>query len=155
GEELDSYIAGEPIHPVLLDLCTGVAGASLIGAQEGSNQESSLFLPLKYESVVLRESAPRRFFCRAKWREGRGDDSETQAFDLDFLSLEGRSLGGVRNFIVKRAPRQALLRGLRADSGRLIYRVSWRELPVPSPPQGIENRPGCWLVIGFAADSIG
>ena len=153
GEELGGHLAEEPLHPVLLDLCTGIAGASLLAAQTDPDQEVSLFLPLKYERVILRERAPKRFYCRAKWHTGGGAQSETQAFDLDFIAPDGRSLGGIRNFIVKRAPRQALLRGLGADSGRLLYRLNWRELPVSAPQAGADASPGTWLVAGFDADA--
>ena len=34
GAELAEQIGSEPIHPVLLDLCTGIAGAALLVATE-------------------------------------------------------------------------------------------------------------------------
>ncbi|MFL7811233.1 MAG: hypothetical protein AB8I80_21515, partial [Anaerolineae bacterium] len=37
-----------------------------------TEEELSLFLPLKYDSVALDEAAPRRFYCRVTWREGSG-----------------------------------------------------------------------------------
>jgi NADPH:quinone reductase-like Zn-dependent oxidoreductase/acyl carrier protein len=151
GEELSGHLGDEPIHPVLLDLCTGVAGAALIAAQPAADEDVGLFLPLKYERVALRERAPRRFYCRARWREGGGAQSETQGFDLDFIGPDGQALGEIRNFIVKRAPRLALLRGLGADSTRLLYRLSWRELPVPAVDAG--PRPGTWLVVGADDDT--
>jgi hypothetical protein len=52
---------------------------------------------------------------------------------MDFLTPEGHRFGGIRDFMVKRAPRQALLRGLGADASRLLYRVTWRELAVETP----------------------
>jgi NADPH:quinone reductase-like Zn-dependent oxidoreductase/short-subunit dehydrogenase/acyl carrier protein len=147
GEELAAHLAAEPIHPVLLDLCTGIAGASLLAARPDNDDEMSLFLPLKYERVMLRERTPRRFFCYAKWQDGGGTQSETQAFDLHFLSTDGRHLGGIKNFIVKRAPRQALLRGLGADSGRLLYRLNWREQQLTAGSSS-GNAAGTWLIAG-------
>ena len=118
------------MHPVLMDLCTGVAFPAfpaLLAAEQGVND---LFLPLRYGQVTLREKMPRRFYCRARWHDS-GLDSETQVFDLDFLDRDGRQLGGIREFTVKRAPREALLRGLGGDATRLLYTLGWHEVPLP------------------------
>ena len=93
--------------------------------------DADLFLPLRYGRVVLRERMPRRFYCRARWQTG-GVDSETQVFDLDFVDRDGRNLGGIREFTVKRAPREALLRGLGGDATRMLYSLGWRETPPPA-----------------------
>ena len=82
---------------------------------------------------------PRRFYCRARWHTS-GLDSETQVFDLDFVDRDGRRLGGIREFTVKRAPREALLRGLGGDATRLLYTLGWHELP---PPASGRCRRGC------------
>ncbi|HEU4361595.1 MAG TPA: SDR family NAD(P)-dependent oxidoreductase, partial [Mycobacterium sp.] len=147
GEELAEQLGTEPIHPVLLDLCTGVAFPAfpeLLAATEHS--AADLFLPLRYGRVVLREQMPRRFYCHAKWRAA-GLDSETQVFDLDFVDRDGRHLGGIREFTVKRAPREALLRGLGGDATRLLYTLGWHEVPAPS--NGTDSANGTWLIGGF------
>ena len=135
GEELAEQLGTEPMHPVLMDLCTGVAFPAfpaLLAHEQGVND---LFLPLRYGQVMLREKMPRRFYCRARWHKG-DLDSETQVFDLDFVDRDGRLLGGIREFTVKRAPREALLRGLGGDATRLLYTVGWHEVP----PPGTERR---------------
>ncbi|WP_082973512.1 type I polyketide synthase [Mycobacterium sp. E2327] len=151
GEELAEHLGTEPMHPVLMDLCTGVAFPAfpaLLAAEQGV---SDLFLPLRYGQVELREKMPRRFYCRAKWHTS-GLDSETQVFDLDFVDRDGRRLGGIREFTVKRAPREALLRGLGGDATRLLYTLGWHEVPAP-PSSGDAEGPGqlngTWLVAGF------
>ena len=66
GEELAEHLGTEPMHPVLMDLCTGVAFPAfpaLLAAEQGVND---LFLPLRYGQVMLREKMPRRFYCRAQ-----------------------------------------------------------------------------------------
>ena len=134
GDELAEQLGSEPIHPVLLDLCTGVAFPAfpaLLAATQQQGVLPDLFLPLRYGRVVLREPMPRRFYCRARWQAG-GVDSETQVFDLDFVDRDGRHLGGIREFTVKRAPREALLRGLGGDATRLMYTLGWHEVPPPS-----------------------
>lgn len=151
GEELAEHLGTEPMHPVLLDLCTGItfpAFPALLAAEQGIND---LLLPLRYGQVSLREKMPRRFYCRGKWRAS-ALDSETQVFDLDFVDRDGRHLGGIREFTVKRAPREALLRGLGGDATRLLYTLGWHEVP-PQPPsddaEGAGNANGTWLIAGF------
>ena len=155
GDELAEQLGSEPAHPVLLDLCTGVAGAALLLAvTEHGDVATDLFLPLRYGRVVLRERMPRRFYCRAKWQTG-GLESETHVFDLDFVDRDGRNLGGIRQFTLKRAPREALLRGLRGDDTRLLYTVGWREAAppksgdAPEAAEAAENTNGTWLIAGF------
>ncbi|MFA5708323.1 SDR family NAD(P)-dependent oxidoreductase [Mycolicibacterium sp.] len=146
GEELAAELGAEPMHPVLMDLCTGVAFPAfpaLLAAEQGVND---LFLPLRYGQVMLREKMPRRFYCRAKWHTS-ALDAETQVFDLDFLDRDGRQLGGIREFTVKRAPREALLRGLGGDATRLLYTVGWHEVPAPAPAESPAG--GNWLICGF------
>ncbi|OBH90652.1 type I polyketide synthase [Mycobacterium sp. E2733] len=146
GEELAEHLGTEPMHPVLMDLCTGVAFPAfpaLLAAEQGIND---LFLPLRYGQVTLREKMPRRFYCRARWHES-ALDSETQVFDLDYVDRDGRHLGGIREFTVKRAPREALLRGLGGDASRLLYTLGWHEVPPPAPTEGTAN--GTWLIGGF------
>ncbi|MDT5170558.1 MAG: hypothetical protein QOD02_3893, partial [Mycobacterium sp.] len=146
GEELAEHLGTEPMHPVLMDLCTGVAFPAfpaLLAAEQGVND---LFLPLRYGQVMLREKMPRRFYCRAKWHTS-ALDSETQVFDLDFVDRDGRHLGGIREFTVKRAPREALLRGLGGDATRLLYTVGWHEVPPSGDDAGDVS--GTWLIAGF------
>lgn len=151
GEELAEHLGTEPMHPVLLDLCTGVAFPAfpaLLAAEQGVHD---LFLPLRYGRVELREKMPRRFYCRARWHTS-ALDSETQVFDLDFVDREGRRLGGIREFTVKRAPREALLRGLGGDATRLLYALGWHEVPPPPSSGDVDdagNAIGTWLVAGF------
>jgi acyl transferase domain-containing protein/D-arabinose 1-dehydrogenase-like Zn-dependent alcohol dehydrogenase/acyl carrier protein len=149
GEELAENLGTEPMHPVLMDLCTGVAFPAfpaLLAHEQGVND---LYLPLRYGQVFLREKMPRRFYCRARWHKSELD-SETQVFDLDFVDRDGQLLGGIREFTVKRAPREALLRGLGGDATRLLYTVGWHEVPPPASNDdaGIAN--GSWLIAGFS-----
>ncbi|HEX4393429.1 MAG TPA: beta-ketoacyl synthase N-terminal-like domain-containing protein, partial [Mycobacterium sp.] len=145
GEELSENLGTEPMHPVLMDLCTGVAFPAFPALRAAEQGVNGLFLPLRYERVTLREKMPRRFYCRAKWHTN-DLDGETQVFDLDYLDRDGRNLGGIKGFTVKRAPREALLRGLGGDATRLLYTLGWHEVPPPSDDAG--NVSGTWLIAG-------
>ena len=51
GDELAEHLGSEPMHPVLMDLCTGVAFPAfpaLLAAEQGM---ADLFLPLRYGQV--------------------------------------------------------------------------------------------------------
>ncbi|MFI5506558.1 SDR family NAD(P)-dependent oxidoreductase [Mycobacterium sp. NPDC051804] len=146
GEELAEHIGAEAMHPVLMDLCTGVAFPAFPAVLAAEQGVSDLFLPLRYGQVTLRDKMPRRFYCRAKWHENPLEN-ETQVFDLDFVDRDGRSLGGIHEFTVKRAPREALLRGLGGDATRLLYTLGWHEVPVSSDAAAEVN--GTWLIAGF------
>ena len=148
GEELAEHLGTEPMHPVLLDLCTGVAFPAFPALRAAEQGVNDLFLPLRYGRVELREKMPRRFYCRAKWH-ANALDGETQVFDLDFLGRDGRRLGGIREFTVKRAPRDALLRGLGGDTTRLLHTLGWHEVPPPQPGGAAAGMAGTWLVAGF------
>ena len=149
GDELAEHLGSEPIHPVLLDLCTGVAFPAFPALLAAEHGVADLFLPLRYGQVEVREQMPRRFYCRARWHGG-GIDSETQVFDLDFVDRGGGRLGGISEFTVKRAPREALLRGLGGDTTRLLYTVGWHESTPPGDPgQSRTNSEGTWLIAGF------
>ncbi|MGJ6127019.1 SDR family NAD(P)-dependent oxidoreductase [Mycolicibacterium sp. Y3] len=149
GEELAEHLSSEPIHPVLLDLCTGVAFPAfpaILAAEQGMHD---LFLPLRYGQVQVAEKMPRRFYCRARWHES-ALNGETQVFDIDFVDRDGRVLGGIREFTVKRAPREALLRGLGGDSTRLLYTLGWQEAAPPATDgdDGAATTGGTWLIAG-------
>jgi len=149
GDELTEHLGSEPIHPVLLDLCTGVAFPAFPALLAAEHGWADLFLPLRYGQVEVRDRMPRRFYCRARWHGG-GLESETQVFDLDFLDRDGRRLGGISEFTVKRAPREALLRGLGGDTTRLLYTVGWQEAPPPVDHHDtVEAAEGTWLIHGF------
>ncbi|OBK41726.1 polyketide synthase [Mycobacterium sp. 1245111.1] len=148
GEELSENLGTEPMHPVLMDLCTGVAFPAFPALRAAEQGVSGLFLPLRYEQVTLKDKMPRRFYCRAKWHTNELD-GETQVFDLDYIDRDGRNLGGIRGFTVKRAPREALLRGLGGDATRLLYTLGWHEVPLAASEEAVTPS-GTWLVAGFS-----
>lgn len=60
GDELAEHLGSEPVHPVLLDLCTGVAFPAFPALLAAEHGVADLFLPLRYGQVELREQMPKR-----------------------------------------------------------------------------------------------
>jgi acyl transferase domain-containing protein len=108
-----------PVHPAVLDACTQVAGAALTGA-EG---EAVFHAPFGYQELELYGALPERLYCQA--RLCPGGSSETHRFDLRLLSTGGGLLGVLRGLTIKRAPREAFLRGRRTDHVDWLHEVAW------------------------------
>ncbi len=112
--------ASLPIHPAVLDACTQ---ASAVTLEDLSG--SDLYLPIEYQDLVLYRPVPTQFYCSVRQRVGFGEESRT--FDLELFDAAEGLLGALRGFVLKRAPRQALLRGVEREVGGLLYGVEWRE----------------------------
>ena len=134
-----SLDAGLPASPQLLDACTQLTGA-VASAEEG---EADLFLPVRYGTVTLFDRLPRRFYCRARLIAGSVSDS--RSYDLDLFNESGRVLGRIDGFVVRRAPKRALLRNAGGHAGSLIHQIKWR--PVQRPTTSPRS-PGTWLLYG-------
>ena len=150
GEELAEHLGTEPMHPVLMDLCTGVAFPAfpaLLAAEQGV---SDLFLPLRYGQVMLRAKMPRRFYCRATWHPSELN-ARPRFSTWTSSTATAVAWAGFDEFTVKRAPREALLRGLGGDATRLLYTLGWHEVPPPPASEdGAEaTANGTWLIAGF------
>ena len=118
GEELAEHLGTEPMHPVLMDCApgspSGVPGTPC--AEQGVND---LFLPLRYRQVTLRRRCPAVLLPRAVAHQR--PRQRNPGLRSRFRRSRWPPLGGIREFTVKRAPREALLRGLGGDATRLLY----------------------------------
>ncbi|MDO8300150.1 type I polyketide synthase, partial [Lacisediminimonas sp.] len=140
--ELASGTHIEPIHPALLDACTQAGLGAL-----GDDQEAMLYLPLQYRHISLQRSAPAHLFCYAV-RVAADARAQTVTLDLRFTDAEGLVFGGITGFVIKRAPRQAMLRELGSGVARLLHGVRWQDMAVADvPPDAAAGR---WLVLGEA-----
>ena len=130
-------------HPALLDGCFQV----LSGCSELGGGEDGTWLPFGWERLWLSGRLPGRVVCHARLRAGEG---ETRKADLGFCTAEGKVLGGVEGFTLRRATRAALLGAGVED---LLYEVAWRA----GPPVGV--RPAAFLTgpeaLGRGARPVG
>lgn len=135
--------------PLLDACCQAIAALGL------ANPDRSLFLPASYDRLRLYDRLPEHFYCLAHYRPDGLVSSEALDFDLTFLDLDGKALGYLSGFHLRRAPRAALLRGLDAEADRtaaasLCWRLEWT-VADPLPPAATAGSIGTWLVGGSRA----
>ncbi|MFG5379934.1 condensation domain-containing protein, partial [Yoonia sp. R2-816] len=111
------------------------------------------YLPFGWERLWLSGALPDRVLCHARVRpvEEDGGDSnagvvpEVRLADLSFYDLDGRPLGGVTGFSLKRAPRAALLSASERIED-LLYEVVWRGV-TPAADDAADEAAGPVLLV--------
>jgi hypothetical protein len=114
---------GLMLHPTLLDGCFQVLATALPEAE----LEGATYLPFGWERLWLAGPLPLRIWCHGRLRETAAR-VETRVGDIVLCDGEGRVLGGVDGFTLKRATRDALLAGTQRFADWL-YEMVWRERP--------------------------
>ncbi|MDO8300149.1 hypothetical protein, partial [Lacisediminimonas sp.] len=61
--------------------------------------------------------------------------------DLRFTDAEGLVFGGIAGFVIKRAPRQAMLRELGSGVARLLHGVRWQDVAAVPPDVAAGRQP--------------
>ncbi len=92
GDELAEHVGREPIHPVLLDLCTGIAGAGAARRRWRRTRKSTRTCSCRCAmggsycangchggSIAVRDGSP------------AGSTARCRSFDLDFVDRDGRN----------------------------------------------------------------
>ena len=130
------------IHPLLLDGCFQVVGAA---RGLGGTQGQTTYLPFAWERFWLNGKLPERVFChvRMKAAEQVSDSSgppEVQSGDLRIYDPDGVQIGGLSDYAVKRATREALLSSV-AGIDDLLYEVTWQERALPPGVQSADFFP--------------
>ena len=120
------------IHPLLLDGCFQVMGAAREADPEG---QPSTFLPFAWERLWLRGGLPESIVCHVRMRERLAapaedtadrDSPEVMAADIRLYEAQGRIVGEIAGFTVKRATRAALL-AVSEKVDELLYEIVWRD----------------------------
>ena len=120
---------GLDVHPLVLDGCFQVVGAarSLTGVQG-----STTYLPFGCERLWLSGPLPDQVFCHARMRDasleaGADDDEapEVLSGELGIYDMDGKPLGGLSGYTVKRATRSALL-SADEELDDLLYEIAWQ-----------------------------
>ena len=126
-------------HPAVLDACFQVLG----GIQELAGARGA-WLPIGWDSFVLRDALPDRIFCRAL---ERGEDGGTRRADLWLYKETGEEVARIEGLALRRTGRTALS-GHRVEDA--LFEVVWRQGEAVGPrkasflagPREIESRLG-------------
>ena len=126
--------AGDAAAPVmLLDGCfQGLVAASTTATtamatttEEGASEGT--WLPFGWERLWLSGPLPDRVLCHVRLAETGGESaSDVRMASLGLHSMDGARIGGVRDFVLKRAARAALLAAV-SGVNDLLFDVAWRE----------------------------
>jgi acyl transferase domain-containing protein/acyl carrier protein len=151
----DAYDIG-PLPPILLDNGFGVTLLeSLLASGDGTPR-----LPFAVERLRWWRAPSGRVRCGAVQSELGSDAS-----DFTLVDEDGGVVAEVSGFSVRRAPREAFLARDAGASGGALYRLSWRESPLPAnenpgaarsegaDPNENEGAAGTWIVVGAAGSA--
>jgi acyl transferase domain-containing protein/NADPH:quinone reductase-like Zn-dependent oxidoreductase len=126
---------GLALHPGLLDSCLQVALATVL-------QDHRLYLPIGAESIQLARAATNARFVSAVLRVA---PAETAVADLTIFDAEGRSVGEIRGYCLKRAEARVLGNRQR-ELVELQYETVWEAIPAAAA--GASRKAGQWLFLG-------
>ncbi len=146
-EALASQLAGEPIHPVLVDACARLTA----DLWDFSDEPGVFWAPWRVEGMQLMRPAPRRFFAYVNQPTRVDEQLQTLAYDIQLLDEAGQAFGRIDGFTLKRAPRDAFLRRLQQTSDRLLYTIRWQKA---SESTATEDSSGVWLLLGNAQSTL-
>ena len=144
-------LAGEPIHPVLLDACTRlIPDVSALSALMARDEEAGTFwAPWQVGAVTLLHPVPGRFLAYVDAPSRLGADGQTLSYDIHLLDETGERFGLIEGFTLRRAPREAFLRALASERvEELLYEVVWRDVtPAMDEAAGDEAASGPVLLV--------
>ena len=120
------------IHPLLLDGCFQAVGAARDPGASG--EDGTTYLPFAWDRMQLAARLPERLFCHVVMPErpaAEGDSvPEVTSGDLKIYDPDGRLVGELTGYAVKRATRATLLAAVEGID-ELLYEVVWRESGTP------------------------
>ncbi len=124
--------SGTTVHPVLFD---GAFQSFAVAAE--SEAKGSLYLPVRWEWLRLRQPLPERLICHVRLRDsGREDPSadvgpEFLTADINLYDEDGTRVGEVSGFSAKRSSRMQLFSAFEGIEG-LLYEPVWWPSPAPA-----------------------
>ncbi|HEX8282688.1 MAG TPA: type I polyketide synthase [Pyrinomonadaceae bacterium] len=142
-----------PLHPAVMDACLQVVGAAMDERQRGA--DSDIYLPVGCDSFLRFAPETDSLWSHAVLRRLDPENRETVSADVEVFDASGRLVAQVRGLLLRRAPRELLLRGA-ADEDRLdrwFYEVKWEPKAdeaagyVEAPARGGTADGGRWLIL--------
>jgi acyl transferase domain-containing protein/acyl carrier protein len=127
------------LHPVLLDACFQIFGATF---QDSDRQ--AVYLPVGVEQLQLYQNPGDRLWCQVQVPAVLNGNTQRLHADLTLFDDTGIVIAEVKGLAVQRATRQALLRSLQQDLGDWLYRIEWQPKPIATVEQ---SRSRNWLIM--------
>ena len=147
-QALESQLASEPIHPVLLDACTRLFPMALDSLVD---EPGVFWAPWKVEGMTLTRPAPPHFYAYINQPARLNEQLQTRAYDIHLLDETGEEFGRIDGFTVRRAPREAFLKNLQVDIDDWLYKIHWEPQSITTTNQSIDlTKPGSWLLFSPA-----
>jgi acyl transferase domain-containing protein/acyl carrier protein len=122
--ELSAGIDGFHLHPAVMDACLQLLGASLPAGGEDASDDNT-YLMVGIERYVLRGTPGKAFWSYARIRDA-SKGGEVLTGDVFLLDDQGSELARLEGARLKRARREALLRGAQTDMDGWLYEIQWR-----------------------------
>jgi acyl transferase domain-containing protein/pimeloyl-ACP methyl ester carboxylesterase/aryl carrier-like protein len=135
-EQTDGLPAG------LIDSCFQLVAATIAGV----GSESTAYVPFAVERVRFHGRGSGTLWCHVTLRPGTSREIFTA--DLQLFEESGRVVASFEGLHLKRAEREALLRGLQGQTDNWVHEIAWRALPALDAPTSEAARGvGPWLVL--------
>ena len=145
-------IAGFHLHPAILDSCLQLLGASLDEDGDDTGRDTT-YLMVGIDRYVLRKTPGESFWSYARIRDA-ARDGEVLTGDIFLVDDDGNELARLEGVRLKRAPREALLRGARADMDQWLYEVQWQQAAAACGSSEASNRLAPISQVAAMVDSL-
>lgn len=106
------------MHPALFDNAVNALSQSI---------DEGVYLPLSYKSIQLYERLPERFYSYLKRKDIKSSNQETIVFDVKLLSEDGKLIGNIDEYVIKKMHKEALRLKKPMPFKGLYYDISWKE----------------------------
>ncbi len=125
------------VHPALFDGCLRTAAAVTPLAPD-----DALHLPVAIQTLDLYRPLPGRIWTYATQRSKDGQ-AGFPATDMTLCAEDGTVVAAVTGFSVRKAEREALLRGLDSDFLDWLYRLTWTQRTATEEPRSASQH---WIL---------
>ncbi len=135
------------VHPVLLDSCFQLLGATILKELELTD-EPAVYLPIQLKSLKVIKEIPSELWCHAMLSTPHGSDSNLLEGDLLLLNHAGETIVEAKGLTAKKI----LVKGLAQSENPFkdwFYKVEWQKQNYPqttSVAPSKFNPPGTWLI---------
>ena len=131
GMEPDGYL----LHPAFLDACLHVYAATVrkygtFGAAP-LDAEKTIYVPVAVDTFELHRSGVTRGWVHASPAEPRSHDETRLKLNVHVWDDDGRPVAMFRGLSIRETGESMFAPAERGDPGRLLYGLTWRDVPRP------------------------